>query len=410
MKQDKVALAIKPDHCILEFGFRLFFKNEKNLQQHQYIKQKLRELARLLLEVRKQAPVNSVKELIKPEKYRLVVTVAKQLSGFNEEAGRCKNSSLICKVGHSLHALALFIKSEGLKNKNKQAVEDAEEFAQLYLENWRFDIYSQALSQRDQTNWYSTCLLPFTKDLQNLHCYLFEKQQQDLNTLKEEPSPLNWNNLARVTLSQVILFNRLGAGAISRMPLSGFLSKDAAETHQDSNLALTTLEEKLCKHFLQLTIVGKRGSKVLVFLTPLMRESLDVLTEKRAECEVLEENGYLFAQPNSAHHLRGADCIKQFVSECSDIKNPEALTSTQLSKHTASLCTVLNLEIIELDQLEDFFGPNIIIHRKHHRLTEDTVQLAKLSKVLLAMEQGRLEQYKGKSLDDIPLDVNGISS
>ncbi|XP_041665396.1 uncharacterized protein LOC121524186 [Cheilinus undulatus] len=95
------------------------------------------------------------------------------------------------------------------------------------------------------------------------------------------------------------------------MPLSVYLSRDLSETHEDVNLALTELEQKLCKHFVRITIVGKRGRKVPVLLTPLMRESLDTLVEKREECGVLTENGFLFALPHSVHHLRGSDCIRQ---------------------------------------------------------------------------------------------------
>lgn len=76
-----------------------------------------------------------------------------------------------------------------------------------------------------------------------------EKQQKQLNALQEEPSSINWKDLAKVTLAQVILFNCHRAGEVFRMPLSVYLSKETSETHKDDNLALTALEQKLCKHF-----------------------------------------------------------------------------------------------------------------------------------------------------------------
>ncbi|XP_034538605.1 uncharacterized protein LOC117812108 isoform X3 [Notolabrus celidotus] len=406
MNQDKIAIAVKQDSCILEYGYRLFKKNERVISQHQYIRQKLRELGRLLLAAKKVAPVKTVKELIKPEKYAHVVTAARHLAGFSDETGKYKCPSLARKVGHSMHALAMFMKSEGLKARDKETVQDAEEFAQLYQESWKFDIASQALIQLDQSKWNSPQLLPFTQDVQSLHVQLSEKQQQHLDALKEEASPSNWKDLAKVTLAQVILFNRRREGEVSKMPLSVYLLRDQSETHDDVNLALTELEQKLCKHFVRITIVGKRGRKVPVLLTPLMRESLDILVLKREECGVLTENSFLFALPHSVHHLRGSDCIRQLVHECSDIKNPTALTSTKLRKHIATLSTVLNLKNTELDQLADFLGHNIDVHRKHYRLPEGTLQLAKISKVLLALEQGRLGKYKGKSLDEIHIDPN----
>jgi hypothetical protein len=299
MNQDMIAVAIKEDRCILEYGYRLFKKNEKIVSHHQYIRQKLRELGRLLLEARKVTHVKSIQELLKPEQYCQVVTAAKNLSGFSQQTGKYQRPSLARKVGHSLHSLAMYIKSEGLKKKDRQATQDAEEFVQLYQESWRFDIASQALAQLDQSKWNAPQLLPFTQDIQKLHCHLAEKRHQHLNDLQEHPSPSNWKELAKVTVTQVVLFNRRRGGEVSRMLLSAYLSKDISDTHDDVSLALTPLEQKLCKHFVRITIVGKRGRKVPVLLTPLMRESLDALNEKREECGVLSENEYLFALPRS---------------------------------------------------------------------------------------------------------------
>ncbi|XP_030018187.1 uncharacterized protein LOC115438607 isoform X4 [Sphaeramia orbicularis] len=406
MNQDMIALAIVQDRCILEYGYRLFKKNENIVSNHQHIRQKLRDLGRLFLEARKVTHMETMQELLKPEHFCHVVTAAKSLSGFNEQTGKYQHPSLARKVGHSLRSVALFIKSGGLKKKDKQATQDAEEFLRLYRESWRFDIANQALTHLDQSKWNTPQLLPFTEDIQKLHCHLAEKQQQHLNDLREHPSPSNWKELAKVTLTQVLLFNRRREEEVSRMLLSAFLSKDTSDTHGDVSLALTPLEQKLCKHFVRVTIAENGGRNVPVLLTPLMSESLDVLTKKRDECGVLCENKYLFALPDSVHYIRASNCVRQFVKECDDIKNPEAVTSTKLRKHIATVSTVLNLKTTELDQFADFLGHNIAVNRKHYHLREGTRHLAKISKVLLAMEQGHLGEYKGKSLDEIQVGVN----
>ncbi len=71
------------------------------------------------------------------------------------------------------------------------------------------------------------------------------------------------------------------------------------------------------------------------------------------------------------------------------------------------LSKVLNLTDTELDQLADFMGYDIRVHRKFYRLPEGTLQLAKISKVLMALEQGRVSEFKGKNLDEINIDPNG---
>lgn len=162
------------------------------------------------------------------------------------------------------------------------------------------------------------------------------------------------------------------------------------------------------QHFRRLEIRGKRGRKVPVLLTPEMQQSLDLLVAKRHECGVLKENGYLFARPCVLTCFRGSDCIRDFAKDCG-IKNYTSLTSTKLRKQTGTLSQVLNLSNTELDQLATFLGHDIRVHRQFYRLPEGTLQLAKISKVLLALDQGRLAEFKGKSLDEIAIDPEGTS-
>lgn len=60
-----------------------------------------------------------------------------------------------------------------------------------------------------------------------------------------------------------------------------------------------------------------------------------------------------------------------------------------------------------MDTLANFLGHDIRVHREYYRLPEGTLQLAKVSKILIAMEQGRLSDYKGMNMDQIQIDPNG---
>ncbi|KAL2086452.1 hypothetical protein ACEWY4_017511 [Coilia grayii] len=102
---------------------------------------------------------------------------------------------------------------------------------------------------------------------------------------------------------------------------------------------------------------------------------------------------------------RGSDCIRQLVQRC-DVKNPLSLTSTRLRKHMATLSKVLNLQKTELDHLADFMGHDIRVHRQFYWLPEGTLQLVKISEILMAMEQGHLAEFQGKSLEQIDIDPN----
>ncbi|KAL2099510.1 hypothetical protein ACEWY4_003904 [Coilia grayii] len=61
----------------------------------------------------------------------------------------------------------------------------------------------------------------------------------------------------------------------------------------------------------------------------------------------------------------------------------------------------MNLRNNELDQLADFLGHNIAVHRQYYRLPEATVQVTKIAKLLLALEKGKLPELQGKTLDEL---------
>ncbi|KAI7795562.1 uncharacterized protein LOC130571704 isoform X2 [Triplophysa rosa] len=102
-------------------------------------------------------------------------------------------------------------------------------------------------------------------------------------------------------------------------------------------------------------------------------------------------------------YFRGSYSIWEFAFAC-NAKNPQTLTSTKLRKQIGTLSEVLNLSNTELDQLADFLGHDIRVHRQFYRLPEGTLQLAKMSKIFLALEKGRLADFRGKNLNEIDID------
>lgn len=66
---------------------------------------------------------------------------------------------------------------------------------------------------------------------------------------------------------------------------------------------------------------------------------------------------------------------------------------------------MFNLKESDIEQLANFMGHTQAIHRQNYRLPDDVYQTAKLSKLLLLMESGKADSYKGKCLEDINLDL-----
>lgn len=406
MIQDDVYIAVKSDELILEYGQHLYNRVGYDASRHEYIRQKMRELGRMLILSRKTTPMKTIEEHVKPANFMLVVESVKNLAGFSVETKTYKCPSLALKIGYSLTKISQLIESRANVQGNCSAAKDARAFRNVYESRWNEFVSSASLRTLQESKWNAPQLLPFTKDVQTLHSYLSEQQKNVYNKLSAEASPQTWADLAKVTLTQVILFNRRRSGEVSKMPLSAYLSSNPTGDQDDLKEALSDLEKKLCEHFRRLEIRGKRGRKVPVLLTPEMQLSLDMLVSKRQECGVPTENVHLFARPCAMSCYRGSDCLRHFAIICG-AKRPDTLTSTKLRKQTATLSQILNLSNTELDQLANFLGHDIRVHRQFYRLPEGTLQLAKISKVLMALEQGRLAEFKGKSLDDIAIDPEG---
>ncbi|KAF5879973.1 uncharacterized protein DAT39_023240, partial [Clarias magur] len=405
MKQDEVTCAVKSDACIIKFGEHLCNKMGSDKTKHEYIRTKMREAGRLLVSARKMGKLQSIKDFFIPANFNHVIKAVKQTSGFKDEDEVFGIPSLALKLGHNLKTMSDIAECEAMIAGDEDAVKHVKMFQHMYSTKWNELVSASALKTLNEAKWNAPELLPFTEDVKKMHMYLGNQTKLYQEKLKFEKSQKNWINLAQVTLCDVIVFNRRRAGEVSKMRLNSYLLRNTSDLHLDVADALSEVEQKLCQHFQRVEIRGKRDRKVPILLTPSMLDSMELLVKNRQACGVLDENFFFFAKPmTESSYYKGTDCIRKVAHQCG-AKHPNTLSSTKLRKHIATLSKVLNLTDTELDQLADFMGHDIRVHRKFYRLPEGTLQLAKISKVLMALEQGRAE-FKGKNLDEINLDPN----
>nr|XP_055069418.1 uncharacterized protein LOC129450574 isoform X2 [Misgurnus anguillicaudatus] len=405
MNYDEVSRVIHSDRCIMQLGEHMFNRMGSDVTKHDYIRQKMREVGRLLLEARRITPLKTMEDFMIPANFKHVISAVKVVSGFDEEKNSYRIPSLALKLGHSLKKICSIVESNAMMYGDHERAECARDFRKVHQARWNEYISAGAITTLKEAKWNAPQIIPFTQDVKVLHAHLEKKRDKFLNKLKNCPSADSYAALAKVTLSQVILFNRRREGEVSRMLLSAFQSRDSSELHEDIAICLSEFERKLCKHFTRVEIRGKRGRKVPVLLKPSLVSAMELLVETREVCGVPNENPFMFARSGAMSAYRGGECISKAARECG-IKNPEALSSTRLRKHIATMSKILNLDENEADQLADFLGHDIRIHRQYYRLPEGTLQLAKMSKVLMAMEKGTLSSFKGKRLDDIEIDPN----
>lgn len=144
-----------------------------------------------------------------------------------------------------------------------------------------------------------------------------------------------------------------------------------------------------------------------ILLTLEVKEAIDALICHRNEAGVHPDNPYVFARAkrNSRKSVRGWDCLKA-VAIRANVKCPHLVTSTKLRKYVATVCQIVDMTNSELDWLANHLGHNIDVHRDFYRLQESTLELAKVSKLLIAVDEGKASKLAGKKLDEIELNGN----
>lgn len=387
MKPDEIALAVQNDYLLIQLAQYLSEKYVNNPNKHDYIRQKLREMGRLLLALREKS-IFTFEDAIKPKNFSQVAEAVKDIAGFDQRTQSYKIPGLASKIGHSLKAIGTIVLAEAYCDE--QMMKDTKKFMKLCAKQWTEVVSKTAhASQSGQKVHPST--IPFTHDVQLLYKYLETASASAIESLKMYESPQVYNALGKATLAQTSVLNKC-APEVSKMTLKTFQERD--DTTQ-----------VLSKNFIRINILSKSGQNVAVLLTSELVSALTLLINKRDACGVHKDNPFLFARPNSSatSHYHGRNCIRAFSSLC-HAKNPEHLRSMQLYKHIARVFQILNLENDELDHLAKLLGHDIRADRDYYRSPEAAVELAKIAKLLLAMEKGSLERFKGNSLEEIEIE------
>ena len=286
----------------------------------------------------------------------------------------------------------------------------AEAFFELCQVEWSSEVSSQALTTLHEKAYNKPKRIPLAKDIKCLNTYLVGKASEFSANLERDPDEKTWRRLSEVTLTQITLFNRRRVGEMERMTRENYNSgiTNDGQVQEEVASSLSSLEKELLKTMARVEMRGKRGRKVAVLLTKAHHHQMELLNKTREMANIDPGNVYQFPRSGTCKTpLCSCMVLRRFASECGAEK-PELLTSTCLRKHIAVVTQLLNLKDNELDIVAGFMGHDIWIHREYYRLPEDTLQLVKVSKLLINLEKGSLQHFKGKSLDDIDVTADGM--
>lgn len=413
MRADKVSLEAKKDFLICAFGSR-YLKTHREKHFINVTSRKMRELSRLLIELKQKEPkINSLFDSLQPQYFDLIVEATKIIAQYNPQKEIYESPTLAMNMATSLKqccdiAITLVIKRQ--ENYASLTWAEAESklrtMIHLFNSNWKFEVSSHAASNLNLNKWNRITIVPLAQDLKQLREYILKvagKSEQSLKRNNNDTSA--YNTLMETVYCRVILLNRRRPGELQRMHLHTYVtSGNDKQSYQEFNDAITPAERILLQKLKRVVIRGKRGRGVPVLFSDDIQKHLEFLIELRKHF-VSEDNLYLFAKACLTTPIVGYKILSKYA-KASGARNPSAITATRLRKHLATLSQIFNLSEGEVDQLANFMGHTSSVHRNSYRLPDDIYQTAKISKVLLLMEKGNLGQYKGKNLDDININMD----
>mgnify|MGYP001793677343 CR=1 FL=1 len=411
MYDDSVANIIRSDGLIMALGEHLLFKHGHDRSRYGILRGQMRMLGRLLQQLRSMYGENHkwrLEHFINPKYFQEVVTATRKLAGYKEDHCSYSKPSLALKLGSCLKKCAVILKGKAIAVDDEAKIKVITRFVELHELEWNVKISCTAHRNISHAKQNNVTLPPLSNDVKLLADFLKREITEEMQKLKRDNRDKEaYSELQQALLTLLIVFNRRRAGEVSKMTLRDYGGQhdpmDQAEEYD-----MSELEKNLCSYFKRVQVVGKRGRLVPILLTPLMTEALSLLFNCRDEMKISADNIYMFAcmYAGSENHIRGTETLRRYSAACG-AERPEALRSTKLRKHIATMTQVLDLRDNELDVVAQFLGHNIQVHREYYRLPESTVQTVKVSKILLALEQGALSSQSGKTIRDMEVDVNG---
>lgn len=418
MAVDTISFTAKSDELIKAFGSR-YLKNHKEKHLVHVVAQKMRLLARLLIQIKSENPlIKSLQESLVPKHFDLIVKSTKIVAGYEISKDLYGAPSVILKIGNMLNQCCDIAEFTLLKHGNNLTLDEVQSSMQKSIINmrsiikkqWSYKVSTNASKEIFQKKWNKPALLPLTSDIKIFRDHLIHVQNVSKQELKHNPNNhKSFKNLEESVLAQLILLNRRRSGEVQRLFINTYISAPTEISQEEIDLSLLEMERHLTQKLKRIVVRGKRGHGVPILFTLTLQKTITFLFKTRKIVDFIDENNpYLFALPHSLNCIRGSDTIRK-LSVDSGAKNPENLTSTKLRKQVATIAQILNLSDGDLEQLSTFLGHSKDVHKQLYRLSESAFQVVKVSKLLLMLENGK-GQFRGKNLDEININVDAIVS
>ncbi|CAH0563178.1 unnamed protein product [Brassicogethes aeneus] len=224
MRPDKVSLVAKQDTLICGYGAQ-YLTSHREKHHVNVCSRKMRELAKILVELRKLHPtIKNLFDALQPIYFDSFVIATKIVSGYDATNEEYKSSTFDINISTSLkECCSLAIRLVLKKRKINSTVNTAEmeanfnTFQQLLKDSWKFEVSSIAAACLNTKKWNKITIVPLASDLRLFRNYLLKKASQAQQELKLNPNNEKaYKLLLEVVYCRSMLLNRKRGGELQR--------------------------------------------------------------------------------------------------------------------------------------------------------------------------------------------------
>ncbi|CAH1107036.1 unnamed protein product [Psylliodes chrysocephalus] len=407
MRADKINLIAKKDLLICQYAYS-YIKGRKSKGNLDFVRQSVRRLAKLLDYCKQQdGKIKQLLDVLKPTNFTLILNGVNKIAAFNSDKDLYESPVLAMNFGTLLKKCCDLAYTHLIQVENtNQERKDIKILKTLIESQWADEVSAQAAANLNENKFNKNELLPLTNDLKLLSLYLDKSAAEAFNGLQLNKDIHNYNTLKDVIYCQIILLNRRRPAEVAQLKVNTFNAIHGSNNEGNTEFqnCLTEAEKILLNSYTRIVIRGKRGRGVPVLLSPLMLKHFNYMLSVRET--FVQENPYVF-HTSGKGFIDGTKILYKYALKCG-VQKPKSISATKLRKHLATITQLLQFSEKDLEQLSQFMGHTLKTHCDVYRLPDNMFQTAKVSKLLLLMKEGGIEQYKGKNLDEIDVNLDAL--
>ncbi|KAI4464786.1 hypothetical protein MML48_3g00014709 [Holotrichia oblita] len=294
MKADEIGLVAKKDALIRHYGEN-YLKKHKRAQIMTACSNKLRECARLLIEVRRRTnnTVLTFFDMLNTNLFDSIVASSKTISGYEEDNKKFKAPSLAIHMGTTLKQICdlcshLILKGVFKCTNIEEKLKDIKRLKHMIETQWNCEISSLAIKDLAENKWNKPIRLPLTKDVIKFRDYVIQISNENFNVLQTNKSNKNaFKILTESSLCLTILFNRRRIGDVQYVHVESYL-KNFETMDQEEFSSVLTESEKVLTSTYKRVVAGGKGSRAITILFPKnLQKYIDLLLEIRRESDMV---------------------------------------------------------------------------------------------------------------------------